>query len=70
MQATQAQAYDPNGTGVASNTRETERHTILTYMTAAGWSLVPKSQAGPLDNAPSPVTKEKSTHTEPLSRYR
>lgn len=55
VQATQASsAYDPNNTGVSTNPKETERHTVLTFMTAAGWSLVPKSQAGSLDNAPMP----------------
>lgn len=59
-------AYDPNNTGVKPNVRETERHTVLTFMTAAGWSLVPPAEAKSLDHAQVTSNKDPHSHTAPL----
>lgn len=57
VQAVQAQSAFPAGSpNVTVDRKQTERHTVLTFMTAAGWSLVSKKEAGSLDNA----TKVKS----------
>lgn len=67
VQAEQAKIpYDPNNTGVPPNPRESERHTVLTFMTAAGWSLVPPSEAGSIDHATASTKKSAPTHTAQL----
>jgi len=50
MQAMQAQAAPkPGSPDLGDARRQTERQATLATMTAAGWNLVPKAQAGPLD---------------------
>jgi hypothetical protein len=62
VQAAQAEATQtPGSPGVTQNRRQTEHHTVLTFMTAAGWTLVPKSQASSMEQsaageAPKPRT--------------
>ncbi len=52
VQAVKAHADETPGAPDQKNARQqTERHTVLTFMTAAGWRLVPKTEAGPLDHA-------------------
>jgi len=52
LQATQAHAAEtPGGSNQTSARAQSERQAVLTVMTAAGWRLVPKSEAGPLENA-------------------
>jgi hypothetical protein len=70
VQAAQAlAAYAPDSPNVTVDRKQTERHTILTFMTAAGWSLVPKGEAGPLGSGGRPKGTRDS-HTEPLSPHR
>ena len=52
VQAVQAHAAPTAGASDQAGARQqTERQAVLTTMTAAGWRLVPKSEAGPLPHA-------------------
>lgn len=60
VQAQQAQS-SPTVSAPGASTRQTASHTILEYMTANGWRLVPKSQAKPLP-ARAPVKDKPVNH--------
>ena len=63
VQAAQAEATQtPGSPNVTQNRRQTEHHTVLTFMTAAGWSLVPKSQASSMEQSRD-VAPPKPRHT-------
>lgn len=61
VQAAQAHAVPKPGAPDQSYAKQqTEREVVLTTMTAAGWRLMPKSEAGPLEH-------EKKTGNKPRS---
>ena len=64
VQAAQAHAVPKPGAPDQPNARQqTEREVVLTTMTAAGWRLVPKSEAGPLEHDKRTGTKPRSLTT-------
>jgi hypothetical protein len=64
VQTAQAHATPtPGAPDQASAKRQTERDFVLTTMTAAGWRLVPKSEAGPLKHETKTGNKPRSLTT-------
>jgi hypothetical protein len=59
-QATKAQGELSNNPDEKDARKQTERHTVLTFMTAAGWQLMRKSEAGQLGHLTKTGTPRRS----------
>lgn len=60
LQAAKAQNELSNAPDQKDARKQTERHTVLTFMTAAGWQLMRKSEAGKLSHATKTGTPQRS----------
>jgi len=59
LQATKAQTELSKDPEQSYARKQTERHTVLTFMTAAGWQLMRKSEAGQLGHATGTGTPQR-----------